>query len=134
MPIDYTIDAAQGLIRTKVTGVVTLDELIENFDKQFNDPRYIKCTRELADVRDITPEITAEELRRYSDLVHRNVNKLPTLRIAVVVNDDLTYGMARMYSSLIEDAERDVEVFRSVADAEQWLETEPATKDPAARG
>jgi hypothetical protein len=42
-------------------------------------------------------------------------------RVAIVVDSDANFGMARMYSMLAEDYHVDCRVFRSIAGAEGWL-------------
>jgi len=42
-------------------------------------------------------------------------------RVAVVVEDDVTFGIARMYAAYREKTGITIEVFRRIEDAEGWL-------------
>jgi hypothetical protein len=49
----------------------------------------------------------------------RTVDLGPT---AIVTNDDVLYGMGRMYSVLAEGVGANAEVFRDMESATRWLE------------
>ncbi|MBI1372274.1 MAG: hypothetical protein GC159_05875 [Phycisphaera sp.] len=127
MPIDYVTEISLGLSRMTVSGRVIFADLESLVRRQLNDPDYALCSRELVDARDVTPDVTSDELRRYAELIARHNGSLPKTRTAIVTNDDLTFGLARMYSGMVESTGREVEVFRTIADAERWLEVGAAS-------
>ena len=51
---------------------------------------------------------------------------------AVVVGNDVSYGILRMLETLVEDF-CDVRPFRNRAEAEGWLETMPQARPPKPR-
>jgi hypothetical protein len=80
----------------------------------------------LCDERANTTAFSADDVR---DLV-AYVNGLVRThgargRMAIVPNDDVQYGMARMYSLLAENGNVECRVFRNVANAEAWLDQTP---------
>jgi hypothetical protein len=76
---------------------------------------------ELIDARHATTDITAEQVRH---LAHRAAGMLSRVRLgpsALVTNNDVVFGMARMYSIFAEGAGAVVEVFRDIDAASRWL-------------
>lgn len=42
-------------------------------------------------------------------------------KLAIVASDDIHFGLSRMYEMMTDEMPQGVHVFRSMADAEQWL-------------
>lgn len=64
----------------------------------------------------------------------REVKRGPGARTAVVVSDDLLFGLARMFQSLRTGSVVDYGVFRRLEDAERWLHEPPDDGPPATQG
>jgi hypothetical protein len=69
----------------------------------------------------------------FSDVVHvtgerRRLARPQAVRIAVMVGSDLAYGVARMYQTLLDHPQIDLEVFRDREAAFAWL----GVSDPGA--
>ena len=75
---------------------------------------------ELVDATAATADFTAEEARHLYELVHEIHATQPLGAVAVVVKDDLTYGMVRMLGMLVERI-TPVHPFRDRAAATSWL-------------
>ena len=122
MPISYRIDLRQNVIWTTVTGILTDCEILEHKQKILKDPDFRPGMRELSDVRKVERlDITSEGVQRFvaqdadDTLLHRNH------RIAIVAQEDVVFGMARMYAMMTENNLGDVMVFRDMKDAIAWL-------------
>ena len=50
--------------------------------------------------------------------------------MAIVVNSDVEYGIARMYQLLTETIQTDTEIFRSVQEAIDWLDSRKQADSP----
>jgi hypothetical protein len=82
------------------------------------DPRFARDFRQLADLRDVTDvQITASTIR---EMVKLNPFGAGARR-AVVVTNDVVFGMARMYQILTDESPDELQIFRKVDDALQWL-------------
>lgn len=119
MPATFEIDHDHRLVRSRAWGVLVDDDLAYTQSGVREDPRFEANYRQLFDFTEVTDvRVTREGL---SALATRTPFA-PTSRRAIVVANDLSFGMARMYQML---AARDPEyfrVFRSLSSAREWLE------------
>jgi hypothetical protein len=120
MPITYTIDLARRLVRLRIWGVLTPDELRDTYARIAADPDFDPCFWQLTDARDLVRvAASAGEVREAAE---GRVFTAGTRR-AIVASTDYQFGMARMFSSFASGIEQDVQVFRDLAAAEAWLTT-----------
>ena len=120
MPIHYAIDPVHGRMLTRADGLVTYHDVNAHLDVEQRNRDLHRP--ELLDARGATTDITSEQVRRLvrrAAEILRNADLGPT---AIVTTDDVAYGMARMYSILLEDVGANAEVFRDVASATRWLD------------
>src|SRR5204863_390443 len=77
----------------------------------------------LHDARALTSALSSAEIERLLRCVQAmSKTHGPHGPIAVVVGSDLLYGMTRMYATRSESSAEPINVFRSVAEAEAWLD------------
>ena len=118
MPCGYTIDLAQSLVLSRGWGLVTDRELLAHVHALTADPRFARSFRQLVDLRDVTDvQVTASTIR---EMVKLNPFGAGARR-AVVVTNDVVFGMARMYQILTDESPDELRIFRKVDDALQWL-------------
>jgi len=118
MPGAYTIDLARSLVLSRGWGVVTDRELLAHVRALTADPRFAPHFRQLADLRDGTDmQVTASTIR---EMVRLNPFWAGARR-ALVVTSDVVFGMARMYQLLRDESPDELQIFRKVDDALQWL-------------
>ena len=120
MPIEYQIDHDWELVRTRCSGAVSLQDVIEHFDKLEQDRERPPRLHVLLLLDELETAPRSDELQA----VARRINKLTTLRFglcAIVVDRDLIYGIARVFAALAESRFEAMQVFRSVTAAEAWL-------------
>lgn len=120
MPIRYSVDRLHGWLLTHADGVVTFHDVNAHLDIEQRDHNLARP--ELVDARGATTDLTAEQIRR---LVQRATNMLRVVDLgptAIVTDDDVAFGMARMYSLLAEGAGVVAEVFRDLESATRWLD------------
>src|SRR4029077_2231309 len=119
MPISFHVDRLGRRVATRASGLVTFSELSKHLDAEERE-RALGLT-ELFDARDATTDITPDQIkqlvRRAADTARRTALG-PT---AIVTENDLVFGMARMYSILVENV-APVGVFREREPAIEWLE------------
>ena len=119
MPISIQATAARGWLVTRATGRVTFAEIVAHLDEE--ERARAADEPELFDATGATTDVTAEQVRalvRRADVMLRRGGVGPT---AIVADDDVFFGMARMYELLAELDGIAVAVFRDVAPAERWL-------------
>lgn len=126
MPIAYTIDQRQGIIRTIATGVLTNDELIAHKKKIVADPAFKRGMVELSDVRAVDRlEVTAEGVMELALLDHADRDRLGDFKLAIVVSQDVVFGMGRMYQTRTSENPLNVNIFRDMQSACEWLGIAP---------
>ena len=112
---------------TRADGVLTFHDLNAHLDVEQRNRDLHRA--ELIDARGATTDITTAQVRRLvqraADML-RNVDLGPT---AIVTTNDVAYGMARMYSILVEGVGANTEVFRDMASANAWLQQFDAPRD-----
>ena len=120
MPIRYSVDRLHGRLLTHADGIVTFHDINAHLDLEQRDRNLDRP--ELIDARGAKTNLTADEVRRLvqrAASMLRNVDLGPT---AIVTDNDVVFGMARMYSLLAENAGVVADVFRDLESAAQWLD------------
>ncbi len=119
MPAGYTIDLARSLVLTRGWDIVTDRELLTHVRTLAADPRFARNFCQLADLRDVTDvQVTAATIK---EMVRLNPFWAGARR-AMVVTSDVVFGMARMYQILRDESPDELEIFRKMDGALQWLE------------
>jgi hypothetical protein len=119
MPISFVQDDARRTVHTTVTGAVQVADIIGHFDAACRG-QTLGYT-ELIDARGATkPYLTAADIWRAATLVRNTGIQHRFGRRAVVVDTDVTYGLTRMFATLLADC-FPLEVFRDRNAAEDWL-------------
>lgn len=124
MPIDYEIDAARSLVRTRCTGETTLAEVLEHFSELRADPELPKRISVLLDLTGIATAPERDQLRAIVSEIKQLGGSLRWGVMAIVARTDLVFGMSRILGVFVEDAFSNTGVFRQVREAERWLETQ----------
>jgi hypothetical protein len=118
MPCAYIIDLARSLVLSRGWDVVTDRELLAHVHTLTADPRFVRNFRQLADLRDVTDvQITPSCIKEMARLNPYGAGA----RRAVVVTNDVVFGMARMYQILSDESPDELQIFRKMDDALQWL-------------
>ena len=122
MPMTYMIDAAQNVVHTVATGVLTDAHVMAHRKALTGDPRFSPQMRELSDIRQVTDfQVTPAGIRVMVDADVKMVAAGGMHKLAIVAEENVAYGMSRMYQTLDEPNIRSVGVFRTYQDAAQWL-------------
>jgi hypothetical protein len=119
MPASYSIDPERKLITTRVWDTVTNDEVDRHNKALRSDPLFDPTYRQLADMSDVTLNmVTADSVQQTA----RDQYFTPGTRRALLVANDATFGLCRMYATYAESVGQLVTVFRERKAAEAWLE------------
>ena len=124
MPAFYKIDKERKLVMSSGSGVLTREDLLGHQERLLKDPEFDPAFSQLLDFTHITKvDITPEDVR----LAARKTIFSPQSHRAMLVKDDLQFGLARMFEIHRELAgEKGIRVFRNIDEALDWV----FAKDP----
>ena len=125
MPVEYQIDHDQRLVQAKAFGVVTIQDLIA-YQREVWSRKDVAGYDELLDASQIQKalDLTGDNLQEIAMLASSMDLEKGITKFAIVVSNDLYYGLGRMYEtyrSLQKSNVKQVAVFRSVKDALAWI-------------
>ncbi len=124
MPVTYTIDAKQRLIRTRCVGNVTYDEVAAHFQSLLVDPEVPEYLDVLLDLSELGSLPETRQLENITREVQKTRVKLRFGVCAIVAQRDALFGMMRMFEVVARAYFREIRAFRVMAEAEAWLASE----------
>jgi hypothetical protein len=125
MPVTYQIDPARHLIRTKCIGPITLQEVLQHFQDLKADLSRPEWLDVLLDLDELTSLPSSAELRTVAHAVSAVRPTLEFRDCAICAPTDAIFGMLRVWEVFTEQFFRATQVFRSLEEAERWLELRP---------
>jgi hypothetical protein len=119
MPASYSIDKQKRLVTTRAWGTCTVQDALEFRRQVLEDDNFDPSFAQLADFTAVTKvEFTPGEVRMLAWVTPFS----PDSRRAIVVEDWLAFGFARMYETLRSlRGDRHVRVFRDRDEALAWI-------------
>lgn len=121
MPITHRIDRSLGVVYIQITGRVSPEEQARQLRKLLAEAAFRPGMPWLVDWRDGDASNTSEEIRMMADTVQRELGRLGAARWAIVVRTDVQYGLTRVFTAFLGDAEIELRAFRKIDDACRWL-------------
>jgi len=123
MPLRYKIIESKKIVYVIGEGNITLDDLSNHIEELSKDPKYIAPMKKLIDYRQAVP------MGPYSEELDNFINRILKFKdifrgeiCAVVVNDDLSFGITRVFASKMEPLNFQTNVFRDFNEALKWLQ------------
>jgi hypothetical protein len=115
----YTIDKERRLVMTSGAGPLTKEDVLGHMERLSADPDFEPDFCQLADFRYVTDtQFGPEEVRQFAQ---RDIYS-PCARRALLVKDDLQFGLARMFEIHRElRGETGIRVFRDYDEAMDWV-------------
>ena len=117
MPISYAIDAARQVVRIRLWGEVTREELDANSLRLSSDPQFRPDLPYICDARDLSVPPAIDDVVRAA---YRSVFAAGTRR-AIVAGSDVIYGLARLFAGRSGSVGDGLQIFRDMDEAERWL-------------
>ena len=118
MSLDYQIDKCENVVFTICRNTLTPDDIKASRERYRTDPDFSPDMKQLIDLRSVTAvEVTTRDWRALAKTDPFG----PGARRALVGDQDLTFGVLRMYEALSERPEVAVHVFRNIDEAREWL-------------
>lgn len=118
MSITYRIDRKAERITATAVGDLTFHDLRATLGVIVRDPDFRPRFDRLWDLREARTKLSGDEVRAIATSVRDEVGGH---RIAIVAPSDVAYGIARMYSALVEESGIEVRPFRELEGATAWL-------------
>ena len=119
MGLSYGYDG--DMLRIVGEGDYTAQELRDVFVAAMSDSRTRPGIPTLLDVRESEAQRTNDELVSLVDYLGSKRDRAVPLRVAVVTEGDLRFGLSRMVSVYLERYGVDLQAFRDIESAELWL-------------
>jgi len=130
MAINFHIDRGNKRIYSKAVGLITFEDLLSHMRAEVGPE--VATYSEVFDCTGATTNLNVEQVRLLADERRHIAQTQPAGPTAVVANNDLFFGMLRMFDMLTETI-RPLRVFRDIRSAEQWLDSlgSGSPSDPA---
>ncbi|MFP4548067.1 MAG: hypothetical protein ACLFQM_08035 [Fidelibacterota bacterium] len=120
MPIDYHYDNKNNILYETGYGVLALSDFFE-YRKKVQTLPLQKNLKILSNYLKASLQFKIHEMQVYARMSENLPIKYGTVKLAICANGHLSYGMARMFSSISEVKGLDIEVFRDLSSAQNWL-------------
>lgn len=121
MPYSHEIVPPEKFALVVAAGACDLDQTIVELTRLVRDPGFGPGYGVLVDARRIEYAPGAEETRQLATAAAQR-DFLLHHPVAIVVEQDLNYGIARMYSAMSSLQGATAEVFRDMEEARAWLQ------------
>jgi len=113
-----TIDHAHRRVFVRAEGTITLDDIRSHLEQERVGTGL--SYDELIDARGFSPDISQQSVRAIVDVLHRLGKESRLGPTAVIIDNDVGYGMLRMLEVLVGDVCQ-IRPFRHQQEAEDWL-------------
>ena len=122
----YRIDPEAKLVHMIGSGRLTDEEMLACVVALRSDPGLVPDAVVLSDMRAITMGFSSQGVRKMLDIMVDTADRRAETKGAVVVGNDVTFGMARMMSLMADERVSPVfRVFRDLDSACEWLGIDP---------
>ena len=130
MPVTYQINKADKIVRTRCTGPVTIEEVIEHFRVLAQDSNCPDHLDVLLDLSGETSVPTTQNLEEITREISRIRGRVQFGACAIAAPTDELFGMLRMFEVFTDQLFLKSYVFRTVSEAEAWLVSQHPTTSP----
>jgi len=114
----FDIFEKEGVLFISIKGDPTVSEIKRVLEQMRDESGYRNLSR-LWDFRKAAFHFSVKELEEIAS--HASSADLDPARVAMLVSQDLSYGVSRMYEAYRKSPLTDVKVFRDEAEAIEWL-------------
>jgi len=119
MPLTYSVDTDQKILRSEGKGVLSVADMMAYFTATRADPRYEHDMHRVMDLRGVTQLPSSEDIRSLAAFA-RTLAPEETARMAIIASSDLAFGVSMMFKAFVGYGERLV-VVRDEGEAMDWL-------------
>ncbi len=122
-PISYRIDRIMKTVFVKVTGQISIEDLIEQEKKIIKDSGFEKGFNTYADFSEAKPShnVTFDKVKMSKEFVESIQDMRGKCKWAIYAPYDYPYAFAKMFAVLSRDLIIETRVFREEEKAKAWL-------------
>lgn len=120
MRFSYTIEGS--VVRSYAKGNLTKDDLQDYLLELLKDPRYVGAMKEICDLREAELDMSMKDVYSYAQFMKSKDSSFENCSLAIITSSDLLFGLGRIYYSLTNSLNLQKNIFRSIEQAEKWLE------------
>ncbi len=110
-----------GVVVVRYRGSVDFSEIRSVFDAAVHLNGFKPGLSLVVDFRDNSEPLTGAEVIALADYARRTDANWGVTKWLLIAEKDVTFGLARMFSSLTSGLDVETKVFRSAAAADDWL-------------
>ena len=120
MSITYRF-ASNALAIFRLTGTVPDEAMMEMANRFLSDERVRPGMRILSDHRELQSVITTDGLHDLHERIRSDIERIEGARVAFVSQRSAHLRMMRMFAALAHELPVEVQAFRDMEDAAEWL-------------
>ncbi len=126
MGITTKIEKGSNLRMHVVTNNLTKSELISELNKLYSEPDFRSDMDVFWDLTNADlSSFSSEQINQVKDLVGNHWGQEGKSRAALVAKHDLTFGLSKMYQTLLESiTSSEVKIFRDHDEALKWIQSD----------
>lgn len=122
MDVHLEFDREQELVRVRISGAFDGSVLEERMQAFYAHPELRPGMDTVFDVRDLDVRgMTSEDMEYIGSLNRDQASRRGEVRVALLVDGPLQYGIWRMHEVLGESPNLTLRVYRDPAEAEAWI-------------
>ena len=129
MPVTHEVNHERREMHTMADGPITMDDIRKHLTREHRDKGL--AYRELIEASRATAAFSSSDVRTTAEILRAYGQEGVLGSTAIVVGNDLAYGMIRMLAILLEGV-CELQPFRTRKEAERWLAG--ASASPRASG
>ncbi len=131
MPIQLIYEPDGIGVVVKGSGVVDAMEIQHCNEQMYAPDRIHQLRSQLYDFCEVKKfDLSSTDMRMLAEQDKAAALQNPNLAIAIVGNDDLMFGLAKMWEVFVSEASLKANVFRTLREASEWLEEHTQRKPP----
>ena len=121
MPHSIRLNESLGVIVLRYRGCVDFSELRKVFDTVVLTAGFKEGLSLVADFRDNSPPLTAQEIARLADYAKRTDANWGATKWVFITAKDTSFGLARLFSILTSNYDVETKAFHTASEADDWL-------------
>ena len=123
MPVMTDIDAEQNLVVHTITEYVDLSTLVDTISNTLKHPAYKEGMNAIWHFCHIEKmNLSSADLMFVADFASKNIDKKGEhYCLALVAEEDLAYGLTRVYEAWSSERPVTINNFRNLDDAQKWI-------------
>jgi hypothetical protein len=120
VPLTYTVDAPEDLIRVVGSGIVTAMDVSDHWMGLFRDVEAMRMGHALVDVRNADLRFTEQQMMHLTRTIYAPHTANRQFRLATLVRDEEQFLIAKQLFNAA-DLSRNHAVFYEIEEAMKWL-------------